>query len=222
MFKADAEEANGICNTVLMELLAQSSATGAQGSNLRAAFSLFLHNAQTLLMTDQAGQYLENIFRLSQLNGMTISQMDVIRGLSAAQVAETPGGTLIRDSLVLYALATMGLIISAMTFTDREQVDQIKTIVAAGFAPMEETIADGIDPMAYQTLLECRAAIYYHLTMTAMPLPQMVNFQFAAPLSTLVAAYRLYTDPSRADELLAENDVVHPAFMLPVGVALSS
>jgi hypothetical protein len=222
MFKADAQEAQGICNTVLAELLAQSSATSPSGSNLRAAVSLFLHNAQTLLMTDQAGQYLENIYRLAQLNNMTVVQMDFLRGLAAAKNATTPGGTLIRDSLVLYALATMGLIISAMTFTDREQVEQAKGMIAAGFDPMEEAIADGIDPMAYQTLLECRAAIYYHLTMTAMPLPQMVQFQFAAPLSTLVAAYRLYTDASRADELIPENHVVHPAFMLPVGVALSS
>jgi prophage DNA circulation protein len=221
MFKADAEEALGICKTVLAELLAQSSATSPSGSNLRASVSLFLHNAQTLLMTNQAGQYLENIYRLAQLNNMTVAQMDVLRGLAAAQNATTPGGTLIRDSLILYALATMGLIIAATSFTDREQVEQINAMIVDGFAPMEETIADGIDPMAYQTLLECRAAIYYYLTMTAMPLPQMVAFQFAAPLSTLVAAYRLYTDASRADELLAENHCVHPAFLLPVGVALS-
>jgi hypothetical protein len=33
---------------------------------------------------------------------------------------------------------------------------------------------------------------------------------------------RLYYDASRADELRAENKVVHPLFMLPTGQALSS
>jgi len=32
---------------------------------------------------------------------------------------------------------------------------------------------------------------------------------------------RLYSDAGRADELRAENDVVHPAFMRPTGYALS-
>jgi prophage DNA circulation protein len=181
---------------------------------------LFRNGAQAILMADDAGAYLENIYRLAQINGVTIAQMDYIRSVAAAQTANTPGGILIRDSLVLYALATEGLIIAAMTFVSRDQVDQVRAVVFAGFAPMEETIADAVDPMAYQTLIACRAAIVHHLTQTAMPLPRLISFQFAAPLTTLVAAYRLYADAGRADELIAENHVVHPAFMRPTGRAL--
>jgi prophage DNA circulation protein len=36
-----------------------------------------------------------------------------------------------------------------------------------------------------------------------------------------VLAYRLYADASRADEIRAENKVVHPAFCPPTGIALS-
>ena len=50
----------------------------------------------------------------------------------------------------------------------------------------------------------------------------MLNFVFAASLPTLVAAYKLYADASRADELRDQNKVVHPAFMLPTGRALSA
>jgi prophage DNA circulation protein len=94
-------------------------------------------------------------------------------------------------------------------------------VIYNAFAPMEETVADAVDPMGYQVLIGCRAAIYYHLTQTALPLPRVVSFRFAAPLTTLVAAYRLYADASRADELIAENHIVNPCFMRPVGKALS-
>src|ERR1700757_3289867 len=116
MFKADAAEAAKICNTVLGALIAQSPVSGANGSALRAAVSLFRANMQSILMADQAGSYLQNIFQLAQANGITLGQMDFVRGIAAAQPAVSIGAVLIRDSLVIYSLATEATIISAMTF----------------------------------------------------------------------------------------------------------
>jgi prophage DNA circulation protein len=50
----------------------------------------------------------------------------------------------------------------------------------------------------------------------------MTSYQFAVPLPSLVIAHRLYQDASRADQIRAENKVVHPAFCPPLGVALSA
>jgi hypothetical protein len=222
MYKTDAEEAAPICNTVLTAILEQSPVTGINGSQLRSAVSVFLHSAVTILVANEAGLYLENIFRLAQANGITLDQMDYVRGLAAAQIATTPGGTLIRDSLVLYCLVAEGMIISLTTFKSRDDVEAARLVIKNGFAPVEETIADGNDPDAYLTLVGCEAAIFYHLTQTAMPLPRMINYQFAQSLPSLVIAYRLYTDASRGDELRDENHVIHPAFMPPTGRALSS
>jgi prophage DNA circulation protein len=221
MYKADAAEAAKICSTVLKELLAQGSISGPGASAVRTAVSLFRVNMQSVLMADAAGPYLENIFRLAQANGITFPEMDYVRGVAAAQRAVSIGAVLIRDALVLYALATEAMIIAAMAFVSRDDVEAMRLTVNAAFAPMEETIADAMDQAGYQTLVACHAAINHHLTQTAMPLPRMLNFQFAAPLSTLVAAYKLYADAGRADELRDENGVVHPAFMLPLGRALS-
>jgi prophage DNA circulation protein len=221
MFKADATEAATICNTVLKALIAQGSVSGPGGWQLRSAVALFRANMQSILMADQAGTYLENIFQLAQTNGIALPEMDFVRGIAVAQPAVSVGAILIRDSLVLYALATEGAIIAAMTFVSRDDVEATRQSVNDSFSPMEEVLADAMDQLGYQTLLGLHAAINYHLTQTAMPLPQMIGFQFAAPLSTLLAAYRLYADASRADELLAENGVVNPAFMLPAGRALS-
>jgi hypothetical protein len=221
MDKLDAVEAAKIADTVLKALMAQSSIRGSQGSQLRSAVSLFRLNAQSILISDSAGSYLENIFRLAQSNGILLPEMDYIRGIAAAQNAVLPGAILIRDSLVQYALVTEGLIIAGMTFVSRDDVEAARTLIYAGFVPMEEQIADSIDPSGYMVLIQCRAAIYHHLTVTAMPLPRILNFAFAEPLTTLVAAYRLYADAARADELRDENHVVHPGFVLPTGRALS-
>jgi prophage DNA circulation protein len=49
----------------------------------------------------------------------------------------------------------------------------------------------------------------------------MLAWQFSQVMSTLILAQRLYYDASRADELRAENRIVHPAFSPRIGRALS-
>jgi prophage DNA circulation protein len=61
-----------------------------------------------------------------------------------------------------------------------------------------------------------------HLVQTALPLPRMLQYQFAQILPSLVMAYKLYDDASRADEVRDENKIVHPAFCPLAGEALSS
>jgi len=70
-------------------------------------------------------------------------------------------------------------------------------------------------------LIGLHAAIIAHLTATARPLPQLLYFRFGNIIPTLVVAQKLYADAGRADELRRENKVVHPAFTLPTGRALS-
>jgi prophage DNA circulation protein len=78
-----------------------------------------------------------------------------------------------------------------------------------------------MEQMVYQSLLSLHGAVVFHLYATAKPLPQMLDFQFAAIRPTLVQSYRLYADASRADELREENKVVHPAFAPRQGRALA-
>jgi hypothetical protein len=221
MFKADALEAQAIAEVVLVALLGKTPSTGIPGSTFRMAVNTFRANAVSILMADAAGPPLENIFRLAVTNNISYPQAEYVLNVATNQTPATPGGTLIRDSLVQYILAAEGLIISGMTFVSRDDVDAMLQTVQAAFAPVDEALADGIDPMAYRAVISLQAAIVYFLTQNARPLPRMLNFVFARPLPTLLAAYKLYADASRADELLAENKVVHPLFMKPTGRALS-
>jgi prophage DNA circulation protein len=222
MQKHDSQEATPIVVAVLEELLGQVPSEGTAGADLRMAANSVRVNAQFLLITDAIGPPLENIFRLAQTNGATLTQMEQIRATAAAFSPITVGATLVRDSLVQYSLATEGMVLAAMTFTSRDDVEAVRPVINTEFANAEELAADAMDSVTFQTIVSLHAAMSYFLTQTAQPLPRMLSFVFAAPLPTLVGAYKLYADASRADELRDQNKVIHPAFMLPTGRALSS
>lgn len=222
MFKHDAQEAASIVNVVLDALLEQTPTQGVPGAAMRVAIVTFRLNAEALLMADEAGAALQNIFQLSQANGISLPQMEIVRQVAVAEAAVSVGAILIRDSLVQYALATEGRILADITFTSRDDVEAVRAVINSAFGPSEDAAADAMDSTVYQQLVRLHAAISYFLTQTAQPLPRMLDFAFNAPMPTLVAAYRLYSDASRADELRSQNHVVHPAFMLPTGRALSN
>jgi prophage DNA circulation protein len=222
MEKADADESVPICQTVLLRLLAVSPTKGRPGSDLRTAVGDFLAYADYLIRYDLAGPPLQAIYDLARATGITFPKLEDVRSVAAAQTARTVGAALIRDSLVNFTLAAQGLVLADMIFVSRDDVDAAKLVVNSAFGPMEETMADAMDQQGYVGVVSLHAAIIAHLVKTARPLPRMLNFVFAQSSPTLVTAYRLYADASRADELRAENHVVHPAFELPAGRALSS
>jgi len=222
MRKADAQESVILCTSVLNTLLATAATQGRSGSDLRTAVNDFLANATVLVQHDQSGPPLADIFAKAKAAGVTYPQMEHVRQVAAAATAQTLGAALMQGCLIQFALATQGTIIADTTFTSRNDVQATKQTVNAAFAPMEEITADNMDQMGYQGLVALHAAIIAYLTKTAYPLPQILTFQFASSMPTLITAYRLYADAGRADELRAENNVVHPAFMKPTGIALSA
>jgi hypothetical protein len=222
MFKADALQAVPILDVVLAELLAQTPATGLSGANLRFAVNSLRVNAEAIVMADAVGPPLQNIFVIAVGNGISLGQMESIRGVAIAQSATLPGAILVRDSLVHYCLFSEGVITAAMDFVSRDDVEAVRQIINDAYSVSEESAADAMDQATYSVLVAGHAAIGYDLTQRAQPLPQMLMFQFAASLPTLTAAYKLYADASRADELRNQNHVIHPAFMPATGRALSA
>jgi len=219
MFKGDAQEAVPIVDAVMTEILLHTPSQGRTGFLLREAVNAFRVDAMALMMANNAADSLLNIFTLAQV--FALPEMESVRLVAAAQNAVSVGAILIRDSMVQYALVAEGVIIANMPFTSRDEVEVLQPMISAAYGPAEEAAADAIDAAMYQALIGMHAAVTHFLTNTAQPLPMMLSFRFATPLPTLVAAYKLYSDASRADDLRAQNSVVHPAFMLPVGRALS-
>ena len=222
MFKADTQEAVPICARVLIHMLAVTATRGRTGADMRTAIGDFLAYSPSLIQNDLAGPPLADIFDKSVLAGITLAQLDSVRATAAEEAPQSVGAVLIRNALINFTLATQGKVLLATKFDSYDDAYTMKLNMNAAFAPMEEIAADDMDQMTYQALVRLHAAVTFFLVETARPLPRMLNFQFGAPMPTLVAAYRLYADAGRADELRAENKVVHPAFMRPFGKALSN
>lgn len=86
--------------------------------------------------------------------------------------------------------------------------------LVAGLIDAEMLVAgDRGDDETYEALCTLRAAVVADLNKRGAGLSGMRTFRFAAPMPALALAARLYRDPTRADELIAQADPVHPAFM---------
>jgi prophage DNA circulation protein len=139
-----------------------------------------------------------------------------------SQTPQKLGGIILQDALVELCLSDAGKIIAKTIFESRQDVDAVKQVMNDVFDEIEEDVADQMDAMTYRDLIKLHAAVIAHLVETARPLPRMMKFRFGFSQPTLVMAYKLYSNSGRADELRKENRVIHPAFSLPTGLALSS
>jgi prophage DNA circulation protein len=219
--KNDTKEATPIVKRALLNLLGVSVLRSPTGSDLRTAVGLLYAQAEQLIYYDELGPRLSDCFELARAADITQPQLDWVRQQTALEVTVTLGATMIKQSIMRLCLVTEGLVIADMTFVSRADVEQLRGQLNSIFDDAEETAADEMDQMTYQSLVGLHAAIIAFLVETARPLPSMLDFTFFSPMPTLTMANRLYYDASRADELLYENKVVHPAFMRPSGRALS-
>jgi hypothetical protein len=222
MFKNEAQEGSLIMQRALYNLLSVVPTAGLTGSTTKAACRSLAYNAEKLLYLDQAGPPLSNCFELARREGVTQPQLEWLRKQVELEAPVTTGATMVQNSIMWMCLVTEGRVIANMSFTSRSDVDALKITINGIFADAEETAADEMDQMSYRGLVELHANIIAFLVKSARPLPMMLQFAFYSSMPTLVMANRLYYDASRADELRDENKVVHPAFMLPTGRALSA
>jgi hypothetical protein len=222
MIRNDANEAQPIVDRMLQALLSFVPAKGRAGVGARTAIGDTRANAYKLLINDAMGPPLDDCFDQARQAGLTWSGLEVVRGQLSQETPLTVGGVLIQNAGIRLCFATMGYIIAQMTFVSRQEVENIKQQLLQPYLDAEEIAADEMDQMGFRALITLHGAINAHLVATALPLPRVLHYQFFAPLPSLVMAYKLYDDASRADELRAENKIVHPAFCPMVGEALSA
>lgn len=222
MKRTDANEAAPLLDRMLARLLSFIPAKGRAGLDARTAIGDTRAYGYRLLIDDALGPPLDNCFVQARLAGITWQQLETVRAQTDQETPVSLGAVLIQNAGVRLCLANEAYIIAGMTFVSRQQVEEIKAALFAPFQDAEEIAADDMDQMTFQSLIALHGAVTNHLVSTALPLPRMLRYQFFKVLPSLVMAYKLYTDASRADELRDENKVVHPAFCPLLGEALSS
>ena len=222
MNKADVSEAAPLVLRLLKNLSVCIVATGLSGSQARTAIGDVAANVIPLLSGDALGTPLANCFNLVVLSGATQPQIAAVRVATELEQPLLLGAVIIQNSIIRLCLATEAQIIAGMTFVSRQDVDALKASLRQPFDDAEEIAADDMDQATFMSLMTLDAAITDFLVTTARPLPEMTSYQFAVVLPSLVIAYRLYQDASRADQVVSENKIVHPAFCPPTGLALSA
>lgn len=223
MNKADALDAAPIvqrCCQNLMKTLVPE--TGRIGTKARVAIGDTIALAYPLLRADKIGPYIDACFILAPQAGATFAAVEHVRLLTSQETAKTLGGTLIQNSLIQFCLITEANIVANTTYASRQDVDGALYAIKQPFEDAIEQAADDMDQMVYAGLVALRGAIVNYLVQTQRPLPRMLNYQFIGPAPTLVLAYKLYSDAGRADQVRAENKIIHPAFAPATGQALSA
>ncbi|HCN2596658.1 TPA: DNA circularization N-terminal domain-containing protein [Escherichia coli] len=97
--------------------------------------------------------------------------------------------------------------------TSRNEAEEITQRVAGQLDTALLLAGDRGDDDLYTALMDVRTAFLNTMAQTSSGLSELMQINTAVPVPALVLANRLYQDASRANELIQEASVPHPAFM---------
>ena len=158
---------------------------------------------------------------LAKQCGATLVTMDRVRKAALTEMPVNLSAVLTVTAIIRLTLACEARIVSLMQFRSRDEVDAIATALNAAFTQTEEIAADDLDANTYMALITLHGDITKHLVEQGRKLPRVITYAFQMVMPALLMAQRSYADPLRSDELIAENSVVHPAFMPRTGKMLA-
>ncbi|MGY3278120.1 hypothetical protein [Bradyrhizobium sp. S3.7.6] len=224
MKKVDLDEAMTVTKKVAAALRdSVSGKSGVTGAQARAACGILDADGASLLANNRLGFFLWLIaaFETAQFAGISFEAMDTVRKIALALSPSGLPAIAVRNVSVRLALIEQARILAATEFKSRQAVDRYFDRINAAFDQAETVAADNLDNIGYKAMIELHAAVSNDLANRSRPLPNMVSFHFPKRYSALSLAQRLYSDGSRAGELIDENDAVHPLFMPQKITALS-
>ena len=217
----EANEVLGIIQRIGPVVLSSAvNVSGDIGTSLRRAVGMLV--ADRSLTDAETFCFAFNVcVDLARYCGATIVTMDRVR---KAALAETPASLPATETvldIVRLTLATEARILANMTFRSREEVDGIAAQMNAAFSDTAEVAADDLDSATYIAIISLHGAVTQHLASQGRQLPRVIPYRFQQVMPSLRMAQRAYADPTRHEELISENHVVHPAFMPREGIMLA-
>jgi hypothetical protein len=222
MKKEERGEALAISKRIIAALISFSIEAGDDGANLRSAVGKYMANFYELINTNTVGAELYNCFELARVAGATLDSLDNVRVAMFLETPIYPLGFALVNASIMFSFVEQSQLISVMSFDSREQVDVLLDKMGAIIEQIKLNEADEFVASDYQNFVMLAALLIQHLSSTERQLPRVVRYQFPISFPSLTLAQRIYTDASRSDELVAENETVHPAFMQRDIIALSS
>jgi prophage DNA circulation protein len=151
----------------------------------------------------------------------TLVTMDRVRKAALAEKPVSLPAVQTVLAIVRLTLACEARIISFMTFGSRDEVEGIATAMNAAFSQTSEAASDDLDAGTYMTVTRLHGDVTRHLADRGRQLPRVIAYQYQMVMPAMRMAQRAYGDPTRYQELISENAVVHPAFMPREGKMLA-
>ena len=223
--RSDISEGVQIINTVLGFLLG-AVPSGSSATQLIFDAGALTANCLTQLSTGVAAASLNQCFADSVTAGITLDQMAGVVSEIAALNPISPLAVQLVQLCEILALTQEANIIVATTFTDRESVEATLKMIQDQFDPVIESTADTTSSDVLIALINLRSQIVQYLVDTEQPLPFLVEYVAGRSLPSFTLAMRLYADTTDvedlANQLVSQNQVVNPAFMPAIGLALSA
>ena len=204
----------------IMKPLLNFPLVGLAGANLRAAIGKLLANFYDLAEGGTVGTQLLLCFDLARQAGATLDVMDSVREAAQEEAPAYSVGIAVVNAAIIFTLVEQSQIISGMTFGSRGDVDTLMDRMSVIIDDIKLLGSESFSVNDYRNVVALSALLIYHLSATERQLPRIIAYQLADNLPALTVSNYIYGDGTHSDELVAENDTVHPAFMQRSLVAL--
>ena len=218
----DTNEAVGVLQTALGSLQAAvPGQSGRTGAAFRFSCGDLLAVAPTLIPAAAIGAPLRACFDQAVAAGATLNGLVAVRNAILAMSLTGQPAIAVAGACYCLAMGSEGSILATTTFVSSADALTSLVVFQAAVGLAQDWALDNHLSAQYQALLALGAAVARDLQTRAAPLPRLTTYSFPRGTSSLVLAYRLYGDANRANELRAEGQIIHPAFMPASGSALS-
>jgi prophage DNA circulation protein len=213
MTSDEASEVLGIVQRIgPVVLSAAVNPNGTIATSLRRAVGMMIADGNMIHQTTFAYAFSVCV-DLARYCAATLVTMDRVRLAALAETPRTLPGIQTVLAIVRITLSQEARIITSMQFASRNEVDAVSTAINTAFAQTTEVASDDLDAGTYMALIRLQGDVVQFLSSTARLLPRVINYNYSMVMPALRMAQRAYADPSRFAQLMAENGVVHPAFM---------
>ena len=210
---AELMEATGIVERVTPWIMAASS---EKTSDAAISFRFEIND-----IVAHASDYLDDgtltirvlvVMAAARLLGATLNSMGEVRQAAENEVPVSLPAQLTRFMFITMALTQESVIVANMKFRSRDDAGAAQTAIMAEFDRAAELAADALQADPYMKIITLQARVSKLFADLQRMLPRIVNYQFAKTLPATVIAQKLYQDPSREQEIIDENHIVHPCF----------
>jgi prophage DNA circulation protein len=182
-------------------------------------------------MSDQGGAAAATAAQtlIATLAGNVADPADAIRLLTQlaqyappVTAASTPIGGLVGDLFRRLAVIALAQTTTSYQPSSQDDANAVRLSVAALISAEAQKAADQAEDAVFDALRALRTAVIQDMKARGANLAPITTFNPAANLPAVVLAYRYYRDATRADELVAQVNPVHPLFMPRSYQALAS